>query len=297
MNTDISPANKKFNLKTPTNINNINTFSPKNKSAVKLKPFEPITSLTSNILVNSESKTKENVRNFNKVQLNIKETGMNKKNDHCINEFEKDFNVSKIITLDGGLHDDSLINAKDELLINYEMAELELSSKRNFIDTPVTSTQHLIDKEIVLDYEDVLEDKWTMFIKYLSTSDQIKLLKINKKFGRYTILKFIANLESERQSYEEKILGVQTPSKEAEIIVFSRGSTKAVDLLNEKLYSQAFLSSTLPCDDILKVYKILFTYLGHPNSKLTDKNLFWRETCNYFIKESDVKSSKIFFNY
>jgi hypothetical protein len=276
-------------------MNNIKTLSPKNKSTVKLKPFEPSASLTSNILFNSESKTKDNVRNYNKVQKNIKETGVSKNTENCINEFEKDFNVSKIITVDGGLHDDSLINAKDELLINYEMAELELSSKRNFIDTPVTSAQHLIDKEIILDYEDVLEDKWTMFIKYLTTSDQIILININKKFGRYTLLKFIANLESEKQSYEEKILGdALTPTKEAENLVFSRGSTKAVDLLNEKLYSQAFLSSSLPSDDILKVYKILFIFLDHPISGLGDKKLFWKETCNYFIKESTVKSGTSF---
>lgn len=178
------------------------------------------------------------------------------------------------------------------------MAELELSSKRNALDTPIISHNNFIDKEIVLDYEDILEDKWTVFTKYLTIKDQINLLTINKKFGRYTLLKFINSLENEKNEFEDKVKEFKCDSSSNEKISFSKGSFKAIDLLNENLYNKIFECNYIPSDDIIHVYRIYFTLINNNQIKdIKEKTRFWERTCRYFIKEGNGKTGNLFNNF
>jgi hypothetical protein len=127
---------------------------------------------------------------------------------------------------------------------------------------------------------------------------------INKKFGRYTILKFINILEAEKVSFEEKYnqavsLGKSLTGGSEEVnntyLTLSRGTNKAIDLLNENLYNKLFTDQSVPKTDILLVYQLYFQIIKHPIIKFMDDALaFWKETCKYFLNEAQGKTGNYF---
>ncbi len=68
-------------------------------------------------------------------------------------------------------------------------------------------------------------------------------------------------------------------------------------MLNDNLYNKLFLENTVPNDDILIVYMIYFQIIKHPIIKyLGNKPRFWKETCNYFLSESNIKTGYLLEN-
>jgi hypothetical protein len=73
-------------------------------------------------------------------------------------------------------------------------------------------------------------------------------------------------------------------------IPLSKGTNKAIELLNDNLYVKLFTESSIPKPDILLVYKIYFQLIQHPYVQLfNNKNLFWKECCKYFMNNSEGK--------
>lgn len=76
----------------------------------------------------------------------------------------------------------------------------------------------------------------------------------------------------------------------------SKGSNKAIPLLNDNLYVKLFTESITPKPDILFVYKLYFQLIQHPLVELfDDKNLFWKESCKYFLTDSEGNIGKAFY--
>jgi hypothetical protein len=71
----------------------------------------------------------------------------------------------------------------------------------------------------------------------------------------------------------------------------SKGSMKAIDLLNTPLYTKIFNTNTIPSDDILFSYQLYFKLLGKDKIFKLKKYEFWSECCNFFIRE-DEKTGK-----
>jgi hypothetical protein len=274
-------------------ISSTNGLNSNRNSALNLK----IKSRTLNS-INPSSSNAFASEKIEKTEKPIKKTKMD--------EFEKDFNVSKIIAVDGGLHDDSLINNKDDLLINCDDGELEILTKQMHAHI---NSEHLItiknpQNQIKLEYEEILDDKWCSFTKYFNIYDLIKVLMLNKKFGRYTINKLMSNFEEEILAFEQKLIQLESlpklsDFKESENIIFSRGTNKAVEILNDNLYNRIFSDPIVPSDDILLVYMIYFQIINHKIivtfNKKRQKGIFWQETCNYFTNESNGKTGNTTF--
>jgi hypothetical protein len=105
---------------------------------------------------NSMGENKSNSK-YNRANSNSKST----KNKES--ELDKDFDFSKIIAIDQGLHDDSLINAKDDLLLNCEIHDSELLENLGVQGQIINKS--IFIKEIKLEYEEILDDKWSNFTK------------------------------------------------------------------------------------------------------------------------------------
>ena len=74
----------------------------------------------------------------------------------------------------------------------------------------------------------------------------------------------------------------------------TRGTVKAVELLNETIYHKLFLQKSTPNEDILFPYKIYFQFLKSPIlNSLPNDSKFWAECCNFFSIENQGKSKII----
>jgi hypothetical protein len=64
----------------------------------------------------------------------------------------------------------------------------------------------------------------------------------------------------------------------------NKGAVKAVELLNEKIYSKLFFNNANTTEDVKLVYRIYFQLLGIPNiCRIRDSRDFWKECCNYLV--------------
>ena len=85
---------------------------------------------------------------------------------------------------------------------------------------------------------------------------------------------------------------MNTPHKFSYVdaIPFSKGTNKAIELLNDNLYVKLFTEISVPKHEIMLVYKLFFQLIQHPFVQLFEnKNLFWKECCVYFLTNSDGK--------
>ena len=72
---------------------------------------------------------------------------------------------------------------------------------------------------------------------------------------------------------------------------------KAVELLNETLYSKIFTDGPFPLEDIVLTYKIYFQLLNLKEYNLIkDKYEFWKFACDFFTKDSTIKLGQIIQN-
>jgi hypothetical protein len=74
--------------------------------------------------------------------------------------------------------------------------------------------------------------------------------------------------------------------KEPPAFALTRGSVRAIDLLNDNLYTKIFTEKTTPCGDIILSYRLFFLLINKPEiAEIQDKDSFWERTCTYFLKE------------
>jgi|APDOM4702015023_1054809.scaffolds.fasta_scaffold694935_1 hypothetical protein len=81
-------------------------------------------------------------------------------------------------------------------------------------------------------------------------------------------------------------------SKEIPSFVVARGTTKAVELLNESLYNKLFYNTAIPSDDILMPYKIYFQLINDPLASIKDDKIFWEKCCSYFLNQNNGKTGR-----
>ena len=80
-------------------------------------------------------------------------------------------------------------------------------------------------------------------------------------------------------------------TKEVPTFSLTRGTVKAIELLNESIYTKLFLNTSTPNEEILFPYKIYFHMIRSPVLKtLPNDNDFWTECCKYFSQETQGKT-------
>jgi hypothetical protein len=85
--------------------------------------------------------------------------------------------------------------------------------------------------------------------------------------------------------------------KKDDMFILSKGSMKAIDLLNEKMYNKIFSESEVPHADVLTIYMLYFQLINHPIMKHKfDNETFWRECCNIMLREGDGKTGTMISN-
>ena len=138
-------------------------------------------------------------------------------------------------------------------------------------------------------------------------------LKVNKKFKNLINIFIIKKLKTDKEKYSNILFNIQKMENfdinkviiHSNInLTLSKGTKKAILLLNEPVLNKLFNEEKLPDDDILLIYKIFFQLINHKITKnncfylnnKTNKINFWKECCNYFKNEKGGKTGMIIEN-
>ena len=146
---------------------------------------------------------------------------------------------------------------------------------------------------------------------FLDDSSQYNLFSCNKKLSKYLYEKLITNLEllksnnnitssstiqdqinSLKLKYTNEVLNEEPPK-----FSLSKGTIKAIELLNEDNYNKIFNEKELnqPLNEILFVYRIFFQLLKVNNIyQIKDDKLFWMEASEYILKNNNGKTGEFF---
>jgi hypothetical protein len=74
----------------------------------------------------------------------------------------------------------------------------------------------------------------------------------------------------------------------------TRGSSKAVELLNEPLYNKLFNPHIQPLEEVKLIYRIYFGLLNKRDiTSIKDSNEFWEVACSYITYEGKGKTGNL----
>jgi hypothetical protein len=127
------------------------------------------------------------------------------------------------------------------------------------------------------------------------------MLLINKKLARLSVHDLISKLSNEYEKSISKIKSLCEKYQENELkdkipppFNLSRGAIKAVELLNDGLYSGIFDEHCLPNDDVLMIYRLFFLLYNKADiADIINPFIFWAKTCDYFLNKCNGKIGKI----
>jgi len=183
------------------------------------------------------------------------------------------------------------------LIINQKEDKLLMSSLYDYDDDNMNMNSHrkdhIIMKDLNIDIDDILDDKWSVFSSYLNKNDLLNLMLVNKKLCKLSASKFLSDNKSDVTKYNEKIKHIKEKYSEKELttpippFILTKGSVKAVDLLNTTLYNKLFNTNSIPQEDVIFPYKLYFKLIGKDNFYHLSNFDFWNECCNFLIREDE----------
>jgi len=206
--------------------------------------------------------------------------------------------------------DPLLINAMKDLefipkeLISINISRDELSMFINKSkDTPRNSIKDNIKEKINTEFSviNTIKNENSIFVDYLpniitflSLSDILKFKNSSKKFRSYILNYYLKIFDVDKVKLLEKKNKLNLKEDEMnqkldiENLNLTKGTLKAIKLLDEDIFSRLFLENKTPKKDILLVYKIYFQLINYKeiinnNVDISD-NIFWEKCRNYFME-------------
>ena len=197
---------------------------------------------------------------------------------------------------------------RDEQLVDLNNLSLNQSSLTN---QSLLDRYILISKEpdIPFSIENVLKfekNKCLGILNYLNFQEKLEFTGIHRGFNieRISLLNYkreeiILSLElSKRETLNDLILKVRLNYSNEELLksfnqfIVSTGPAKAVELLNNELYSKLFRKNHLEKkqEEIIIIYRTLFALFGEYDIvNITNNDLFWKKCIEYLAQKSNGK--------
>ena len=164
-----------------------------------------------------------------------------------------------------------LISNDGNEIVSLLCSFLDKNSKINFLS---------ISKKLIRTLTYYLDDLYT------------NILKMNKIEISNTIETQINNIKNK---YGENIL--DSPKHE---FTLSKGSTKALDLLNSDSYNNIFRKKELepPLNEIILIYRIFFQLINKEELvEIKNDKKFWEKTRNYILENNEGKTGTLLKEY
>ena len=284
-------------------------------------------------LKQSIEKFKEEKNNCNKKGSLIKDKKKEKNNNNNIKRYGKKKDCKKINkeliikNLENNWKKEEKLINKDPLLIN-AMKDLEFIPKelisinisrdelsmyinkskdtpRNDINDNIQDKNHsdLLITNSIKKGNSIFIDYLPNILLFLSLSDIIQIKNCSKEFHSYILNYYLKIFEIDKTHLIEKKNKLNL--KEGDInqnlkidfidLNLTKGTLKAIKLLNEDIFSRLFSEKKTPKKDILLVYKIYFLLINYDeiinnNNISLSNDIFWEKCRNYFLINKGIIS-------
>ena len=270
-NKKVFVVKKKTFISTSTSRKDINTIKKPENIKKKIKAKTPTPNIHRGKLHTHREKNISTL--ISKDLFTPNPNRIHKEEDHHL--FETDNNIA---------HHDS---------INFlGLPEIRLSS------IPITVNKEDNDKENSGAYGELFETNFDLIAQYLSISQLLSFVRVNKQLGINAINALIYRTESEIEEINNnisQILKIYNPNEEKihPKFMFTKSSLRAIQILNEKNSDSIFIKRDFPkhnSKDILFIYNIFFCILTNKNIQniIKDDITFWRYICDFFTNRKNI---------
>ena len=284
-------------------------------------------------LKQSIEKFNDEKNNFNKKGSLIKDKKKEKNNNNNIKRYGKKKDCKKINkeliikNLENNWKKEEKLINKDPLLIN-AMKDLEFIPKELISinisrdelsmyinkskDTPRNDiTDNIQEKnhsDLLITYSikkgnSIFIDYLPNILLFLSLSDIIQIKNCSKEFHSYILNYYLKIFEIDKAHLIEKKNKLnlreddinQNQGIDLINLNLTKGTLKAIKLLNEDIFSRLFSEKKTPKKDILLVYKIYFLLINYDeiinnNNISLSNDIFWEKCRNYFLINKGIIS-------
>lgn len=281
---------------------NMVTYNNKKTTTQKGK-FANVSELYTDEKKNKRKKTpfnKKNLTNGNNLENQINKLTSEIKGKKQKKTIEEELN--DILYMESNIQNEQILNNNDPLLI-LPFKELDFVPKMLLIKRDSLFGDDNSNKKYNLSSFDIIKEsdkiKFNEIFKFIGLNDLLSMKNISKHFHKLIILYLIEVLKDEmievnKIKNELNIEGVP-PRNGMENIELSKGSKKALQLLNESLLNHLFKDDKLPREDIIFIYRIYFQMISHNNAFIAKSNIikFWEKCKLYFTKEQNGKTGDV----
>lgn len=308
------PNKLKLNINSIAN-NNLQTSPNKTRKSLSKNIKKSLTSRKRRHTIQNKDNT---LKTLNKISndYNNNSNNVNENNSRNLNEKNRSFNSEEISKFD---MESNLIKSQ-EIFDNNDPLLISPITDNDFIPTDLILNAKEIENvnKLILS-EKFKEDffyQFENFLKFLSNKEIFSLFFTNKKIKEISIKFLIKKLTNEKNFYVNKIKNIIEKNKmndnnilmsrKNNNIELSKGTKKAITLLNEPIINRLFNEiNKIPNSDILLVYKIFFQFIKYKNiidqpffnftenESEKNKKIFWEKTCNFFAIENNGKTGDL----
>ena len=272
--------------------NNLKINNNKNEPPIRKKtPYKKRNTTTRNEKIEGLNNIK-NLTSQNSIKSEIIKKHEKKKSNHEIN-------MNK---MESALQNDDLFNNNDPLLIlpitDFDFEQNgKLSSTKN-----LNSEINNVEKEHVfnLNVDKIINKNiFNIISDYLSIYDLIQLKNISKNFNNLFYPYIIKKLQNDKEYFINKKnnldLNVIPPILTIKDFVLSKGSIKAIKLLNEPHLNYIFSEKSDANSDRTIIYRVFFQLINHPLKYIPyyKKEEFWQKCQHYFSHENNGKTGEL----
>ena len=283
--------------------NTNNNFNLSEKNIIHINKKKGVTTNNSNLTTEEKRKRKKTPftkkKNNNNDDTSEKINYTSKKKEKTVED-----EMDDILSMECNLQKEAGLNNDDPLLI-LPLKDLDFVPKGLLRRNSVRNNNLYKERNYTLSssfniIQNLDKIEFNQYIcKYLSLKDLLSIKNINKKFRQLVILYLIDYLEKERIEINNIINNLnikEMPNREGiENIVLSKGSKKAINLLNESQLNHLFKDEKMPANDIILIYRIYFQIINHPFALIAKEDIdkFWEKCKYYFSNEQKCKTGDI----
>ena len=292
-----SKSNKtSMTSKTPKNRKSIIKVSKNGITPVRRKtPFKKRNVIATE---NTEIHSMNNIKNLSTSQSKENYIKSSEIINSKIDMHQKAMEELNMNMMESAIQKDDLLNNDDPLLIapltDSDFPNFKLSNSNTFKST-------ISEKEtFIFNFEKNIDDKlYKKISDYLSLIDLIQFKNISKNFNKLFFVYITNKLKEDKIFFINKKKNLDENNIPENLsfkdFVISKGSTKAIKLLNEPSLNHLFYEDSPADNGRLIIYRIFFQLINHPYKYIPKdkKEEFWKKCKNYFSNEIKGKTGEL----